>query len=366
MKKCISLLCVLALVIGAVAFTAVSASAEDFEKGSTAVDVKTGDEVTYALYLDKVEQPIIGSDFSVYYDPSVFELESVADYNNSTKESEWEAVINTKLDGQVKGVWSILKGVDFSSKRNFITLNLKAVAEADNTHITYRVRYLYDNDVFNSEDYPQISTYEFTCDVKVNGEEVLKDAAPELNVDEPDENGKFVNSLDGKGEHADEDLPGVVDKAKEKKSGNSGNSADGAQVLDGGNSGGGTGGSSSKKDGDSEAAAAPLATTAEGYYITATDADGKVAATSDQAPVTATGSGQSKGGSPILWIIIALVVIAGGGAAVYFFMKKPKTSNSTAPEAASTPVVKEEETPAAEAESAEEPAAEASEEEKKD
>lgn len=352
MKKCISLLCVLALVIGAVAFSAVSASADDFEKGSTAVDVKTGDEVTYALYLDKVEQPIIGGDFSVYYDPGVFELQSVADFNNNTKESEWEAVINPNLTGQVKGVWSILKGVDFSSKRNFVTLNLKAIAGADNTHITYRIRYLYDNDVFNSEDYPQISDYEFTCSVTVNGDEVLKDAPPELNVDEPEENGKFANSLDGKGEHADANLPGVVDKAKEKKAANNsggGSGADDAKVLDGSSSGGGanvsgggSGGSADKKDNGSDAAKAPLATTAEGYFITATDADGNITATSDEAPaVTTTGDNQGKGGSPILWIIIVLVVIAGGGAAVYFFMKKPKNPDGTTPEAASAPEEKE-------------------------
>lgn len=360
MKKLISILCVLTMVIGVAAVSSVGANAEgEVSKGSTAVDVKSGDEVSYTLALDKVEQPIIGSDFSVYYDSSVFELVSVADFNDNTDEGEWEATINPDLDGQVRGVWSILKGVDFSSKRNFLTVNLKAKADANNSHITYRIRYLYDNDVFNSSDYPQITTYLFTCDLKVNGKEVLKDAAPEVNVDEAPENGKFVNSPDGDSEHADPELPGVVDKTKDKaangvaqendadyvldgnsNNGGSNNSGGNGGGNDGDNGGSGSGGSnnnggsgnasgggndsgssnSGDKAADSKATTAPVATTAEGYIIKATDAKGNVTATTDEAPVS--GSTENKGGSPVIWIIIVLVVLAGGGAAAYFYMKK--------------------------------------------
>lgn len=350
MKKLVSVLCVLTLLVSMFAISAVSANAEgEVTKGATAVDVKSGDEVSYSLMLERVEQPIIGSDFSVYYDSSVFDLVSVADFNNQTDEAEWEATINPDLDGQVRGVWSILKGVDFSSKRNFITVNLKAKTDAQNSHITYRIRYLYDNDVFNSSDYPQITNYLFTCDLKVNGEEVLKDAAPEVNVDEEPENGKFVESLDGDSEHADANIPGVYDKTKE----NADNSGSGNNYGSGNNNGSGNdqsanggaanGGAAGNVSGGNNAAAnnqaaanvttAPPATTAEGYYITATDAQGKVTATSDEAPVVPSDNGKG-GSSPVLWIIIALVVLAGGGAAAYYYMKKKPAGEATADAAA--------------------------------
>lgn len=379
MKKWISVLCVIALLVGVLSISAISASAEgDVEKGVTAIDVKRGDKVTYTLTLDKVAQPIIGSDFSVYYDSSVFDLESVADYNNNTNSDDWDAVINPDLDGQVRGVWSILKGVDFSSKRNFITLNLKAVADQSDTHITYRIRFLYDNSVFDSDDHPQIKEYEFACNVLVNDKEVIKDEPAELDTEKEAENGKFINSLDGKGEHADPNLPGVVDKAKNKTSngsaqdsgsnaaannagGNSanisgGNANNNAAVNNaagdgsggsgsGGNAGnnavnnaGGNGsaenaGSGSNGSANSSAAisAVPVATTADGYFVVSTDAEGNIVATSDEAPAIANADNAKKGSSPVIWIIIAVVVLAGGGAAVYFLMKKPKNADPAAP-----------------------------------
>lgn len=346
MKKWISLLCVAALVIGMLTVCAVSASAEDFDKGSTAVDVKSGDKVTYILKLSDVEEPIIGSDFSVYYDPSVFELESVADYNDNTDSDEWEAVINPDLEGEVRGVWSILKGVDFSSQRNFLTLNLKAVADADNTHITYRIRFLYDNNVFNSNDHPQITKYVFTCDLIHDGTKEIEDAAPELDTEKEPENGKFVPSLDGNSDHADPELPGVIDKAKNNTGNGQSqqveNKANAENQVKGGNANTGSAGSGNNAANNNSGAnnsannansktnvtTAPPATTADGYFVTATDAQGNITATSDEAPVVATTTGNSdkKGGSPVLWIIIVLVVLAGGGAAVYFFMKKPKNA----------------------------------------
>lgn len=373
MKKLISLLCVSMLIIGMITVSAVSASAEEdgVEKAFTAVDVKKGDEVKYILKLDKVAQPIIGSDFSVYYDSSVFDLVSVADYDDETDPDEWTAVINTELDGEVRGVWSILKGVKFSSKRNLITVNLKAKSDADESHISYRVRFLYDNDVFNSADNPQITVYKFTCDVSLNGDQVLEDAPPEWNDTEAEENGKFVGSYDGDSENAGKGIKGVVDQAKDNTgngksqgvvsgdnaadgsgngSGGSGNGSGGSGNGSGGSgngsggSGNGSGGSGNGSSGGSGGVSggqpagssvnnAPLATTAEGYYILATDADGNVIATSDEAPADASmNTATSKGGSsPVLWIIIALVVLAGGGVAVYFFMKKSSGAKTAAP-----------------------------------
>ena len=384
MKKWISLLCVCVLIMGTVMASAVGASAAD--KSENAIDVNKGDEVSYVLKLDKVNEPIVGSDFSVYYDSSVFTLESVGDFNDKTDPDDWTAVINPKLDGEVRGVWSILKGVDFSSKRNLITVNLKAKEDASNTHLTYRIRFLYGNSAFD-ENKPYVTPYKFTADVSVNGDKVLDDVPPEWDDKHPAENGKFVPSYDGDSENIGSDNPpGVEDRGNQNKSGSGnsqgksgnanggsnggsmvGGSGAGGSMVGGSNTGGsntggsntggsGTGGSNSgnsngggsnnsgnasnanngaaaNSNNDSGAEAAPLATTAEGYYILATDAQGNVVATSDEAPEMATAnSDNAKGGpSPVLWIIIALVVLAGGGAAVYFFMKKKPSANAAAP-----------------------------------
>lgn len=383
MKKWISLLCVCVLIMGTVMVSAVGASAAD--KSENAIDVNKGDEVSYVLKLDKVNEPIVGSDFSVYYDSSVFTLESVGDFNDKTDPDDWTAVINPKLDGEVRGVWSILKGVDFSSKRNLITVNLKAKEDASNTHLTYRIRFLYGNSAFD-ENKPYVTPYKFTADVSVNGDKVLDDVPPEWDDKHPVENGKFVPSYDGDSENADSDISGVDDKSNQKKSGSGssqgksgnanggsnggsmvGGSGAGGSMVGGSNTGGsntggsgtggsGTGGSNSgnsngggsnnsgnasnanngaaaNSNNDSGAEAAPLATTAEGYYILATDAEGNVVATSDEAPEMATANSDNAKGSPspVLWIIIALVVLAGGGAAVYFFMKKKPSANAATP-----------------------------------
>ncbi|GEM_PF-930919 len=350
MKKWISLLCVCMLIFGTFTASVVSASA-DVEKKETAIDVKKGDEVTYIFSLDKASEPVVGTDFSFYYDSAVFSLDSVADYNDNTNPDEWIAVINTDLDGEVRGVWSILKGVDFSSKRHFITLNLKAKEDSNDTHISYRIRFLYGNLAFDANDpKPVLETYEFTDTVLVNGEEVIKDAPPEWNDSEPEEHGNYIPSYDGTSKNADPDIPGVVDQSN--KSGNAKAQNAGNQSADNGNSannGAANNGAANAANGgsaqnnaaanaaaaengnksDASATTAPAATTADGYFVIATDADGNVTATSDQAPVVA-GTDDKKGGSPILWIIIALVVIAGGGAAVYFFMKKKPADNAAA------------------------------------
>ena len=349
MKKCISLLCVCMLIFGTFTASVVSASA-DVEKKETAIDVKKGDEVTYIFSLDKASEPVVGTDFSFYYDSAVFSLDSVADYNDNTNPDDWIAVINPDLDGEVRGVWSILKGVDFSSKRHFITLNLKAKEDSNDTHISYRIRFLYGNLAFDTNDpKPVLETYEFTDTVLVNGEEVIKDAPPEWNDSEPEEHGNYIPSYDGTSKNADPDIPGVVDQsnksgnAKAQNAGNqsagNGNSANNGaanngadNAANGGSAQNNAGANAAAENGnksDASATTAPAATTADGYFVIATDADGNVTATSDQAPVVA-GTDDKKGGSPILWIIIALVVIAGGGAAVYLFMKKKPADNAAA------------------------------------
>lgn len=342
LKKIISAVCVLTLIVGMLAVCAVSASA-DVQKAETSVDVKKGDEVSYSLILGGVEKPVIGCDFSFYYDSSVFEVTSVADFTDKTDSKDWEATVNPDLDGQVRGNWSILKGVDFSSDRNFLTVNLKALKDGSG-HLTYFIRYMYDDTIFDSDNRPQITDYHFLCNINVNGKPVVEKKAPELDTDK-EQKGLFVNTVTGDSKDADADIPGTAAVNPSKKSSVTGKTAQDSSAVDNGsnnvaadngsnsaaadkgsNNSASSKASSSSGSGDKSAEAdkandnAPLGTTAEGYYITATDANGNVTATSDIAP---TSGSASKGGiSPIVWVIIALVVLAGGGLAIFFIMKK--------------------------------------------
>jgi len=347
MKKFLSILCVLTLVIGVLAVSAVSVGA--VESAQTSVDVAEGDEVVYSLHLEGVAKPIIGCDFSFYYDPEMFEVESISDFNESTENADWLATINPTLEGEVRGNWSILNGIDFSSERNFITITYKA-KKAGSGHLSYYIRYMYDETIFDDYDAkPQITDYKFTCTVKVNGEPVIEKGEPELNVEETQSSGLFVNSVTGDSKDADPDIPNtVVTKTDTSGSGNNGNNANNAannNANNGANNNAAANNNANNANNKSnnsnktvETKVAELGTTADGYYITATDAAGNVAATSDEAPVTVvetTGTNDKGGSSPAIWIIIGLVVLAGGGAAVYFFTKK-KTPAADAQGAADT------------------------------
>ena len=372
MKKLISLLCVLTMVIGIIAVSAVSTSAA-VDSAKTQIEVKNGQDVTYRLKLSEVESKVVGTDFSVYYDSSVLEPVSVLDFNDNDEEN-WNGnwLANYKKDGEVLCNFSVVRGVAFKEPRSVITINFKAKANAT-TDITYFVRYLYDYRPFTEEamknkSQPQITEFKYTCDVTVDGDPIIEDAQPELNVDVPQDKGSFINSVTGDSKDTDVDLPGVSGnkdraatayeaaksmgynaeeeefilydgKAPEDDAADNG-SAQSANANQSGGSDSGNGSAAANQAATTAATSAPAATTAEGYYVKATDAQGNVTATSDEAPVVTTGANNNKGGSsPVIWIIIALVVLAGGGAGVYFYMKKKKAA--PAADASATPENKE-------------------------
>ena len=372
MKKLISLLCVLTMVIGIIAVSAVSTSAA-VDSAKTQIEVKNGQDVTYRLKLSEVESKVVGTEFSVYYDSSVLEPVSVLDFNDNDEEN-WNGnwLANYKKDGEVLCNFSVVRGVEFKEPRSVITINFKAKANAT-TDITYFVRYLYDYRPFTEEamknkSQPQITEFKYTCDVTVDGDPIIEDAQPELNVDVPQDKGSFINSVTGDSKDTDVDLPGVSGnkdraatayeaaksmgynaeeeefilydgKAPEDDAADNG-SAQSANANQSGGSDSGNGSAAANQAATTAATSAPAATTAEGYYVKATDAQGNVTATSDEAPVVTTGANNNKGGSsPVIWIIIALVVLAGGGAGVYFYMKKKKAAPSA--EASATPENKE-------------------------
>lgn len=324
MKKLLSILCVVAIAASMIAVSAVSASAE-VNAAKTALDVKAGDEVVYSLHLSDVANPIIGCDFSFYYEPGVFEVSKITDFEENDNTAQSLATINPKLEGEVRGNWSILRGLDFSKERNFITITYKALKDADNTHLSYFIRYMYDETLFDDPDNkPQITDYKFTCTVTKNGEKVLEKAPAELNVEETQNTGLFVNSVTGDSKDADPAIPNTVGKksstASNNKSGSNGTPANqGANNNQ--NQNNNNANNSSKTT--VETRVVDMGKTADGYYITATDAEGNVIATADQAPVIAVEvPAEQKSTSPVVWIIIALVVLAGGGGAAYYFMKK--------------------------------------------
>ena len=308
-------------------------SAGAVEPAKTVVDVKKGDEVSYILNLGEVAKPVIGCDFLVYFDSDVLEVASVADFTGSTDEGDWEAMINPALDGEVRGNWSILKGVDFKDARDMLTVNFKAKADGS-SHLSYFIRYLYDDTIFDSTDKPQIKDYVFTCNVKVNGEAVLDKAQPELNVEESQNTGIFVNSLSGDSKDADPEVPGAVAKPEALNGGSNNNGGNnnvtptnnGSGSNDSGNNNAGSNQNEAKADGGNDVAANPastMGTDAAGAYITATDAQGNVTATSDTAPAPA----KSGGSSAVIWIVLIILVVAGGGAAFYFTKFKKNNNN---------------------------------------
>ncbi|MBR1533798.1 MAG: hypothetical protein IJ639_05510 [Ruminococcus sp.] len=356
MKKLLSMLCVLAVMVGIIAIGVVSAAAD---VPTTVLDVKSGDKVTYKLSLSGVPEKIVGCDFSVYYDSSAFTLDSVADFNDSTNDEDWQATINPDLDGEVRGNWSILKGVSFSNKRNIVTLNLTATKDAK-AHISYFVRYMYDDSVFDSDERPQIDQYMFTCDITKNGEAVVENAEPELNVEEEQPNGLFANSRTGKSADANKALTGDSIKANggaadgadsgnnsgNNNSGNNSGNNNSANNNSGNNSGNnatqnngsGSGQQTATQSGTNGAldatgenqegkANTPNTAAVDDENTVETDAEGNIIATA--APGAKGGS--EGGSSPLMWFIIAAVVIIAGGCIAYVVVKGKKKAPADNP-----------------------------------
>ncbi len=300
MKRFLSVFMAL-VVLMSVAAISVSAA----KSAETKVSVNKGDEVIYSLKLT-VPEKVVGCDFSVYYDSSVLQVQDVADFTgNYGEDGGRQAVINADIKDEVIGNWSILDGIRFADNKSFVTVKFKAMKAAE-THISYYVRYLY------PESLQMFTEYKFTCDVTVNGKEVVEDAAPELNVDTKQPHGEFVNSVTGDSDDADvntankdeevpeEDVPEdnkADDKPVNKKDNNKkdkNNKDDKDVVVD--------------ADGDSNAEA------------TIGGADGptdiKVSSTPSQL------EDFNIFQSVWLWVIVG-VVLAGAAIAIVFVLKKP-------------------------------------------
>ena len=350
MKKILSLLCVLAVTVGIIAVGVVSVSAD---VPATVANVKTGDKVKYVLELGGIENPVIAFDFSVYYDSSVLQVESVSDYTNSTNPEDLQYVVNTDLNNEVRGNFAnATRGINFDKQRNFLTVNFTAKKDGE-THISYFIRDMIDS-TYDKDNTDQISIYQFTCTLTVNDQEVVSDAMPELDVEARGERGGFVNSRSGLSADADAALSGDSiktnkgasdDISKYENENNVNRSAEnyisenGYSIdINGGNSGGGNNPGSDADDGTvsvkaSEKAGDKNATQADKKASEAVkqnasenektdDAEGK---SGEKSEAKAANAAKNEGGSSAtMWIIIAAVIVIAGGCIGYVVVRNKK------------------------------------------
>ena len=325
MKRIISVICVCCLLLTAFAFGAVSASAATPAK--TIVDVNSGDTVTYYLKLSGCKENVICADYSVYYDSSVLRVDAVADFNDSFNEEDVESVINTDNPNEISANFiKIGKGVSFSSERTFIAVKFTAIASGS-THISYYIRDMAGNSYFTDPDKPEISDYLFTCNVTVNSTKILENAQPELNTEEPQSIGDFVNSVNGKSEDADYVASAGGGSGNTGESGNTGNDTPG-------------GSDDTEQPTSATQNGGSRADLPHGGESSADEPETKPAPTSGgEDPSVVTTIGGSESGSdaasesdhpfPWLWVVIGgLVLLGGGGVAAFLVMnKKNKGTN---------------------------------------
>ena len=332
MKRFISILCALTLIAS---FATITANAE--KKGVTELKLNEGDKVKYTLKLGDIEKPVLGCDFSVYYDKSAMSIDSFADFTNSTNEDDWECLVNTEADNEIIGNWSIIRGVDFSKERNMLTVNFTAKKDTT-TNIRYFIRYLYDENVFNAGK-KQIEKYTFKCDVSVNGTPVIENGNPELETETEQKQGTFVNSPTGDSADADTSIKGTVGNIEERKKNYKNTNNESYEVHpenktnentvndnndDKPNEN--TSSSSSKAEDRTEASEKESTiketTPTENETTNETSAATTIATTDTEHISTPIETQNGMKTSPLVWIIPCVIVLVGGGVGFYFWKKK--------------------------------------------
>ncbi len=303
MKRFVSVLMILLVVMS---FAVVSTSA--LESAETVVPVKSGDEVVYTLKLTTPEK-VVGCDFSVYYDSTALQVKSVADFTGNYDSEEHQAVINPNIKDEVIGNWSILSGVKFDN-RTVVSVKFKALKNTD-THISYYVRYLYPDSL------EQFTEYKFTCDVTVNKKPVIENEAPELNVEDPQPNGLFVNSVTGDGKDADVNTSTHVPNNSNGANGGEANEND----VDNNSNNTAVNNSDSKKDNKKDSDKKADKKTEETKAEKLESQTVSPATESDDADTTISSPSQTEKNDSIfasawLWVIIGIIVVGGGVAAV--------------------------------------------------
>ncbi len=197
MKRILAILMSL-LIIASLAVLPASAA----NSAQTKVTAKKGDEVIYSLNLT-VPEKVVGCDLSIYYDSTQLKPVATADFTGSFDPEKRQAIINDDLYNEAICVFSILSGIDFRKERSIMSIKFEAKKDLTDAHISYYCRFLY------PENRQQFKDYKFTCDVKVNGKNVIDSKAPELNVKDEQSQGYFVNSVTGDGKDANVNMAEV-------------------------------------------------------------------------------------------------------------------------------------------------------------
>ncbi len=294
MKRILALLMTLLILMS---YAVISTAAA--EPAKTKISVNKGDEIVYTLNLTLPEK-LVGWDMSIYYDSSKLKVKEVTDYSGATKEDEWQSFINPSLKDEIKYVYSYINGLK-CDKREFIKVKFEATSSKKvDTNISYYVRFLYPDSM------EQFKEYTFTCDVTVNGSKIADDAQPELNVDKPQTQGYFVNSVTGKGADADVNISG-------KEQGGNNSTSEKPESNTTSNKKPTTGKTDSNKPTDAQSVQ-------NGATVDSASAD---SASTDQAGVNANTGNIFI--SVWFWIIIAILVLGlGAGGYFIFFQKKTK------------------------------------------
>lgn len=229
MKRTVSILLVILMFVCCFAVPASAAT-----PSQTKVTAKKGDEVIYSLNLT-VPEKVVGCDLSVYYDSKQLKPIASADFTGSFDPEKQQAFLNHEIADDARCVFSLLNGVDFSKERTIFSVKFQAKQDIKDAHISYYVRYLYPLDKDPNAEIVQFKEYKFTCDVTVNGKKVTDSKAPELNTEDKQSQGEFINSVTGDGKDANVnmvDKSATTNKKPNNNNNNNSNNTDNKNNVD--------------------------------------------------------------------------------------------------------------------------------------
>jgi len=182
-------------------FSALTVSAED---GAAAGDtltlndeatVKTGDTVTYSLYLGDTVEPIVGFELRLFYDSEYLEYQK-----GSLKFEKFDVVVyNEDIEGKIPMNSTSLTNLPlFDKKSQFLSADFK-VKKGGKANISYFFTELY------GENMTYLKSFTFTYGLTVGDKAVVTDGVPLVNTDDEtlqNNQGDFINYADGMGENS--------------------------------------------------------------------------------------------------------------------------------------------------------------------
>ena len=185
----IAALCAALIIIGASA--SVAYAADELTINGLG-KVKEGDVVTFSLNLSEAKEDIMGFELRFFYDSEYLKYVD----ESLTSDTFDSLVYNPHLDGCIPMNWTdIYKLVSFSEKKPIFTCQF-TVQKGGATELSYFVTEMYDKDM------ETLTSYKFTYDLSVGDEKIIEDGI--LAINEGEETlykyqGGFINYRDGMG-----------------------------------------------------------------------------------------------------------------------------------------------------------------------